>query len=103
MNLERGAVLSLLGPPGCQKTEVIHEAARQCAAARKVVWVSLRVNVLHEDVKNDFRFSLEARQGLKELMEAGFENQELAFQQTLAPIADAVRRANERRTRETAG
>ena len=53
--------------------------------------VSRRVGVLHEDVKSDFRFSLEARQALKEVMETSFANQERSFREALAPIADAVR------------
>ncbi len=52
------------------------------------------VGVLHEDVKSDFRFTLEAQQGLKEVMDAGFANQERSFREALAPIADAVRSSN---------
>ncbi len=68
----------------------------------KLDTLSLKVGVLHEDVKADFRFSLEARQGLREEMIAGFTNQELAFKNALAPIQDALRRANELRDRESA-
>ncbi len=56
--------------------------------------VHQRVGVLHEDVKSDLRFTLEAQQALKEVMEAGFANQERSFREALAPIADAVRSGN---------
>lgn len=65
--------------------------------------LNLKVDVLHEEVKDDFRFSLEAQQGLKEQMEAGFKNQELAFKEALAPLQAAIRRANELRERAEAG
>ena len=56
--------------------------------------LSLRVSVLHEDVKSDFRFSLEAQQGLKEQMEAGFAAQERALREALAPVQAAIRSAH---------
>jgi hypothetical protein len=70
---------------------------------QKVDALSLKVGGLHEDVKADFKFSLEAHQGLKEQMEAGFAKQEDAFRDALAPLHDAIRRANELREREAAG
>ena len=57
--------------------------------------LSQRVGVLHEDVKRDFRFSLEAQQGLKEQMEAGFAAQAEALKEALAPIKAAVRSAHQ--------
>lgn len=53
--------------------------------------VSQRIGVLHEDVKSDIRFGLEARQALQDVMETGFANQERSFKEALAPIADAIR------------
>ncbi len=50
-----------------------------------------RVGVLHEDVKADFRFSLEARDGLKEQVDRKFEDQARVFREELAPIRDALR------------
>jgi tetrahydromethanopterin S-methyltransferase subunit G len=59
-----------------------------------LVEMNQRIGVLHEDVKSDIRFGLEARQALQEVMEAGFANQERSFGEALAPIADAVRANN---------
>lgn len=53
--------------------------------------VNQRISVLHEDVKSDIRFTLEARQALQEVMETKFADQERSFREALAPIADAVR------------
>jgi putative heme iron utilization protein len=58
--------------------------------------VNAKVSVLHEDVKSDFRFSLEARQSLQENMEARFAEQARLFREALAPIADAVRSAHQK-------
>lgn len=70
---------------------------------RKVDALSLRVGVLHEDVKADFRFSLEARDGLKEQVDKRFLEQQEFFQKALAPLEAAVRLANEARAPETTG
>lgn len=56
--------------------------------------LNLRVGVLHEDVKSDFRFTLEAQEGLKEQMEAGFAAPAQTLVDTLAPIEAAVRSAH---------
>jgi len=53
--------------------------------------VNQRIGVLHEDVKSDIRFTLEARQALQEVMDTKFAEQERSFKEALAPIADAVR------------
>ena len=64
---------------------------------RRLDDLSQRVGVLHEDVKRDFRFSLEAQQGLKQQVEAGFAAQTEAQKEALAPIKAAVRSAHEER------
>lgn len=53
--------------------------------------VNRRISVLHEDVKSDIRFTLEARQAVQEVMETTFADQARSFREALAPIADAVR------------
>jgi hypothetical protein len=53
--------------------------------------LSQRMGVLHEDVKSDIRFTLEARQGLQQVMETKFAEQERSFRDALAPIAASVR------------
>ena len=68
----------------------------------KVDALSLKVGVLHEDVKADFRFSLEARDGLKEQVDKRFLEQQEFFQKALAPVEDAIRLANQQRERERA-
>ena len=53
--------------------------------------LSVRVGVLHEDTKRDFRFSLEALQGFEEQMDKRFDGQARLFTAELAPIRDALR------------
>jgi hypothetical protein len=49
--------------------------------------------VLHEDVKRDFRFSLEALEGLEQQIDQRFVDQARAFSAEMDPIRDAVRTA----------
>ncbi len=65
--------------------------------SEEIATLGLKVDVLHEDVKSDFRFSLEARDGLKEQAEKRFQEQQEFFRKALAPLEAAVRRANEER------
>ncbi len=65
--------------------------------SEEIATLGLKVDVLHEDVKSDFRFSLEARDGLKEQVERRFQEQQEFFRKALAPLEAAVRRANEER------
>lgn len=53
--------------------------------------LNVRVSVLHEDVKSDFRFSLEALKGTEERINSRFDEQARTFSDQLAPIRDAVR------------
>ena len=57
----------------------------------KIDDLSVRVGVLHEDTKRDFRFSLEALQGLEEQMDKRFDGQARLFTAELAPIRDVLR------------
>jgi len=50
-----------------------------------------KMGVLHEDLKADFRFSLEALGGLKEQVDRRFDEQARLFREELAPIRAAVK------------
>ena len=59
--------------------------------ADKIDAVGVKVGVLHEDVKADFRFSLEALQGVQQQLERQIAEESQTTRAMLTPIADAVR------------
>jgi len=57
--------------------------------------VHQRIGVLHEDVRANLRFGLEARDGLKEQMERLFAEQRDTLREELAPMKAAIRSAHD--------